>query len=177
MSMQIIFEAHATTFDNEAKIASGWNDAELSPKGEAEAGDLGKRYVKDPPEVIFCADRQRGYRTAYLAFPDFPSERLFMDWRLRECDYGDLEHADNAVITAEKINRIQEPFPNGESYESAMARMQSFLDDLRKMPFKRILVIGSRATHYGLEHWLNHKPLEELVVTPFKWQPGWHFEM
>jgi broad specificity phosphatase PhoE len=31
--MQVIFETHATTLDNEAGVCSGWNDVALSELG------------------------------------------------------------------------------------------------------------------------------------------------
>ena len=41
----------------------------------------------------------------------------------------------------------------------------------------RILIIGTRATHGGLEHWLNHVPRMQLVSTPFDWQSGWSYRL
>jgi broad specificity phosphatase PhoE len=56
--------------------------------------------------------------------------------------------------------------------------MKSFLDDLRRdYAGKRVMVIGHRATQYGIEHVLNGVPLEKLVATHFKWQPGWVYEV
>ena len=37
MSITLIFEAHGTTFDNEAHLSSGWNDVALSPLGEQQS--------------------------------------------------------------------------------------------------------------------------------------------
>jgi hypothetical protein len=58
-----------------------------------------------------------------------------------------------------------------------MKRMKSFIDDLKAMPFTRVMVIGSRATHYGFDHWILGKSIEELVTTPLVWQPGWKYEL
>ena len=35
--LTLIFEAHGTTFDNEAHLSSGWNDVALSPLGEQQS--------------------------------------------------------------------------------------------------------------------------------------------
>ena len=40
-----------------------------------------------------------------------------------------------------------------------------------------MLIIGSHATHNGLEHWIKLVPLPEAVVTPFQWQPGWTYAL
>jgi broad specificity phosphatase PhoE len=174
--MEIIFEPHATSLDNESGLASGWNDIALSSLGEQQAKEMGGRYKGKEFEVIFCSDLQRSYKTAQLAFGDsFP---IIQDRRLRECDYGDLTQADKAVVDAEKSKCISNPFPNGESYEQTCARMQSFLDELAaKYAGKQVLIIGHRATQYGLEHSLLGKPISEVVSAPWRWQPGWRYEL
>jgi broad specificity phosphatase PhoE len=56
--------------------------------------------------------------------------------------------------------------------------MKSFLDELKKnYDGKRVMVIGHRATQYGIENYVNGVPLETLVTTKFKWQPGWGYEV
>jgi broad specificity phosphatase PhoE len=175
--MLVIFEPHATTVDNENQVASGWNDVALSKKGEQQAKELGQRYNLAELDAVFCADLQRSYRTAQIAFPELDPKKLFIDWRLRECDYGDLTLAKRGVLDKDKVKRITEPFPNGESYEHAMERMKSFIDALRAKPFKKVLIIGSRVTHYGFDYWLESTPLEELLKTKFAWQPGWKYEL
>ncbi len=170
----IIFEAHATTFDNEAHLSSGHNDVGLSPLGEKQAGELGQRYEGENFDAIFCSDLQRSFKTAEIAFGNkFP---IIKDKRLRECDYGDLTRHPSDEVEPLKVDHISVPFPNGESYEDCMKRMKEFLDELKEnYDGKKVMIIGHRATQYGLEHWINGKSLEELVTTPFKWQPGWSY--
>lgn len=175
--MLIIFEAHATTLDNEAGLASGWNDVALSKKGEQQAKELGVRYRLEDLDAVFCADLQRSYKTAQLAFPGISSKKLFVDWRLRECDYGDMTLSPKGALDQDKVKRISEPFPNGESYSQTLERMKSFIDDLRGKGYKKVLIIGSRATHYGLDRYINGKSLEELLSTEFARQPGWHYDL
>src|SRR6266536_3028862 len=105
----IIFESHATSLDNEARLASGWNDVALSAAGERQGKELGTRYQGQEFDAIFCSDLQRSYKTAELAFgKKFP---IIKDKRLRECDYGELTQADKHVVDAEKPKRISMPFP------------------------------------------------------------------
>jgi len=75
-----------------------------------------------------------------------------------------------------KHSAITEPFPNGESYQDTSSRMKAFIDDLKaNHDGKRVMIIGHRATQYGLEEWVNHVPLEEAVMAPWQWQPGWEY--
>ncbi len=169
----IIFESHSTTFDNEQHLASGHNDVALSPLGEKQAKELGERYKDEQFDAIFCSDLQRSYKTAEIAFSDrnFP---ILKDKKLKECDYGDLTQHPSSEVDPLKVGHISIPFPNGESYEQTSERMKSFLDELKKNYDKqKIMIIGHKATQYGLEHWIKGLSLEEIISTPWYWQPGW----
>lgn len=176
MAVEIIFEAHGTTYDNEAHLSSGHNDVGLSPLGIQQSREMGERYNDAHFDAIFCSDLQRAYKSAEIAFDDkFP---IVKDVRLRECDYGDLTQHSSTRVDVEKPKRIHEPFPNGESYEQTSARMKAFLQDLlRDYDGKRVMIIGHRATQYGLEHWIKGLPLEQVIPAPWKWQPGWSYTL
>lgn len=174
--IDIIFEAHGTTWDNESHKASGHNDVELSYLGMKQSGEMGDRYKDDQFDAIFCSDLQRAYKSAEIGFvyKDWP---IIKDARLRECDYGDLTQHPSEEVDKEKPKRVKKPFPNGESYEETSLRMRSFLEDLLKnYDNKRVMIIGHRATQFGLEHWINGKSYEDLTTTHFKWQPGWQYK-
>ncbi len=113
MSVQIVFETHAISVDNERGIATGWLDGELS-----------------------------GMRS------------------------GRLE--------SERLRRIEEPYPGGESYRECVERMREFLDDLAGVRRQADPGLGHSATRWSLDHLLDGKPLEE-VVGPFEWQDGWEY--
>lgn len=172
----VVFEAHSTSLDNEAHVASGHNDVELSELGKRQAKELGERYKNEHFGAIFCSDLQRSYKTAEIAFGQtFP---IIQDKRLRECDYGDLTQHPSNEVDLQKVSHISTPFPHGESYEQTSARMKSFLDDLKKnYDGKRVMIIGHRVTQYGLEHWIKEISLKEIITTPWSWQPGWTYHL
>jgi broad specificity phosphatase PhoE len=174
--LTIIFEAHGTTFDNEAHLSSGWNDVALSPLGIKQSGEMGERYKNDNFDAIFVSDLQRAVRSAEIGFGNkWP---IIKDARLRECDYGDFTQKPSEQVDVQKPLRITEPFPNGESYTQTTARMKSFLEDLkRNYDGKRVMIIGHRATQYGLDNIINGVSLEKLTTTHFKWQPGWEYKL
>ena len=177
MSVKIVFESHSTTLDNEAGIASGWYDDDLSPLGLTQSVDLGERRKGDGFDAIFCSDQQRSYKTAAIAFAN-RNIPIFVDSRLRECNYGDLNQGDKSLVDGQRLQRIETPYPNGESYMQTRDRMFSFLDDLKKdFDGKKIIIIGSRATQFGIQNYIEKTPYEELVVAKFKWQPGWEYEL
>lgn len=174
--LTIIFEAHGTTFDNEAHLSSGWNDVALSPLGEKQSKEMSERYKDEHFDAVFVSDLQRAVRSAEIGFGNkWP---IIKDARLRECNYGDFTQKPSEEVDVQKPLKITEPFPNGESYTQTTARMKLFLDDLKKnYDGKRVMIIGHRATQYGLENLINKVPLEKLTTTHFKWQPGWKYKL
>jgi broad specificity phosphatase PhoE len=176
-SITVVFETHATSLDNERGLASGWFDVDLSRLGIQQARELGARYAESRFAAIFCPYLRRAYRTATIAFGqrDFP---IIRDRRLRKCDYGELTRSPLAEVELAKPAHVTTPFPGGESYQQAAARIGDFLRELvPQYCGTSILIIGCRATHYGLEHWLNQIPLTQAVTAPFIWQPGWIYTL
>lgn len=169
----IIFESHGTTYDNENGVSSGYADAKLSPPGRKQAKELGERYRDKYLDAIFCSDLSRSYETGEIAFGQ-KNIPIIKDKRLRECDYGDFTRYPSEEVELLKKKYIRIPFPNGESYEQTSERIKSFLKDLLKnYDSKTVMIIGHRATQYGLERWIKGVFLEEVIAAPWKWQPGW----
>jgi alpha-ribazole phosphatase/probable phosphoglycerate mutase len=174
--MEIIFESHSTTLDNESGQAAGWYDVALSEAGEQQAKQLGERRRAEHFDTIFCSDLQRSYLTAKLAFGD--TTPIVQDARLRECNYGELNRAQKSLIDQMKPDCIDTPYPGGESWQQAADRVGEFLGELQKRPdLKRVLIIGHRATQYGLEVYCNGERVREIALAPWQYQPGWRYEL
>lgn len=173
----IWFEAHATTHDNEAKQASGWYDVDLSELGISQTLEPIERSTERGIQAIFCSDMQRAYKSAVPTAKKLHIP-IYVDERLRECNYGDYEHQPSHVIESERPNRITTPFPNGESYEDCVQRVAEFLEWL-KLNFDdmTIMIIGHRATQYGLRHYIHGEELTSVVRESFTYQPGWKYEL
>ncbi len=130
--VKIFFEPHSTTTDNQAQLASGWKDVDLSELGLEQSKQLGERSMDRDLEAIYCSDLRRAVHSAEIAFgtTNIP---IIKDARLRECNYGDLNGAPSEIVDKEKPQRIATPFQGGESYEQTTQRMKEFLDDLKKI--------------------------------------------
>jgi len=175
VSVTVVYETHSLTLDNDAGIATGWLPGELSPAGRALAGELGQRRRDDGLAGVFSSDLRRAVDTVEIAFAGSPLSRR-LDPRLRECDYGELNGAPVARIDTEKLRRVEEPFPGGESYRQVVERMRSFLVDLTAAAGGgRVLVVAHAANRFALDHLVHGVPLEELVAAPFDWQEGWEY--
>ncbi len=174
--MKIYFAAHSTTTDNEAGISSGWKDVGLSELGIQQSKEMGETFENIKIDLICCSDLKRAVDTVKIAFGDKYS--IIIDKRLRELNYGDFNDKPSEVVEAMKIEHIEEPFLNGESYKQAVARVQDFYRELKeKYPDKTVLVVGHRTTQYGLDTLVGDKTIEECLSAPFKWQPYWEYNI
>ena len=174
--MKIYFATHSTTVDNEAEISSGWKDVELSKLGIQQSKEMGKRFKNKRIDLICCSDLKRAVDTVKIAFRnEFP---IIFDKRLREINYGDYNGKSSKIVDSLKEKYIKKPFPRGESYKQVMVRVHDFYKELKKNhPDKTVLVVGHRATQYGLDTLVDRKTLDECLGTPFKWQPYWEYSL
>ena len=85
MSVEVVFETHSTSEDNEAGIATGWLPGRLSAAGREQARELGERRRNDGVAVVFTSDLGRAVETAEIAFAGSPLP-VVPDARLRECN-------------------------------------------------------------------------------------------
>lgn len=175
--IQVVFETHSISEDNERGVASGWSHSMLSPRGRELARELGQRRRHDGIDAVFSSDLRRAVETAEIAFADAAIPML-LDWRLRECDYGELNAGPTAEHADHRAQYLDEPYPGGESWRQAVTRVGSFLEDLpSRWAGKRVLVIGHVATRWGLDHHLAGVTLEDLVDADFGWREGWEYSL
>jgi 2,3-bisphosphoglycerate-dependent phosphoglycerate mutase len=175
VTVQIVYETHALSVDNERGFGTGWLEGELSERGRELARELGDRRRDDGIAAVYTSDLGRAVETTEIAFggSGIPIHR---DWRLRECNYGELNGKPLSRFEGEPPRRIDVPYPGGESYREVAGRVRGFLDDLPPdLDGARIVVVGHAATRWALEHLLDGTPLEALVGAPFQWQAGWEY--
>jgi broad specificity phosphatase PhoE len=177
VSIEIVFETHSFSEDNERGIATGWLPGQLSERGRSLALELGNRRRNDGIAAVFSSDLRRAVETATIAF-DRTAVPVLLDWRLRECDYGDLNGAEATLVHAHRAEHLDVPYPAGESWRQAVERVGRFLRDLpSRWGGARVLVIGHVATRLAFETFLNDVPLEQLLTEEFVWQEGWEYRL
>ena len=177
MSVAVVYETHSTSVDNEEGFATGWLGGTLSKTGREQAQALGRRRRNDGLDVVIASDLNRAIETARIAF-DGSGIPVLLDWRLRECDYGELNGMPRSLLEAERRARIDEPFPGGESWRQAVARVAGVLDALtRTRDGQRVCLIGHVATRWALDHVVTGTRLEDLVEAPFDWREGWEYTL
>ena len=175
MAVDMVFETHSISLDNERGVATGWLPGELAPIGRQLAAEMGRRRCAEPVDAVFCSDLARAVETATIAF-EGSGIPVYQDARLRECNYGALNGMPVAQLVAERSRRIDTPFPDGQSYRDVLEQTRDFLRDLAaNWDGKHVVLVSHSANRWALDCLLNGARLEDLVDAPFNWQEGWRY--
>jgi len=172
--IKITYFVHGTTIDNEKNLCTGWAGGELSTLGIEQAKELGEIVKKQKFDALFSSNLKRAVDSANLSFAN--QYEIIQDQRLRECNYGDFNQADEKNVNYKE--HITLPFPNGESLKDVEKRIKEFLNFLKKnYNNKHIAIIAHKAPQLALEVLLNNKTWEEAIDEDWRhtksWQPGW----
>jgi 2,3-bisphosphoglycerate-dependent phosphoglycerate mutase len=178
MSIEIVFETHCLTEDNEQGVATGWLPGRLSARGRELAARMGERRRGDGIAAVFSSDLHRAIETAEIAFGGTGIPILY-DWRLRECDFGERNGSPVAEFDHDRTHYIDHPYPGGESRRQAVQRAAGLLADLpTRWAGQRVMVIGHVVTQQALERMINNVSLEDLVANGFHWrEEGWEYRL
>ena len=140
--MQIYLTRHSQTVWNTERRLQGRQDSPLTTQGKDNAKALANYLHKQNLtfDFIYSSPIPRAYQTSQILFD---TNDIIQDDRLREMNFGifegqrieDILSCDNGYLYdnlwnhPEKFDRI----PDGESYNEIYSRVQSFLDDLKKL--------------------------------------------
>lgn len=177
MAVRITYFVHGTTTDNEQHRATGWNPGVLSELGVKQAKELGEMVKDRKFDVVISSDLARAAESAELGFGNrFP---IVHDARIRECNYGDLNGAEESV-RGPISQYIDSPYPNGESYKVVGQRVRSLLDELiRTRDGQHIAFMSHHAPQLSLEVLLKGKTWQEAIDSDWRhdkrWQAGWEY--
>jgi 2,3-bisphosphoglycerate-dependent phosphoglycerate mutase len=165
--MELVFVRHGETAWNAARRFQGQSPVPLSERGRAQAAALAVALRDEPFSHAYASDLERAFETA-RAIVGARGLDIARDARLREFDFGEWEGLTWPEILARWPQleprvptqaRRYEPI-GGERFEQVVARMRSFLKDLRaRARTGPVLVV----THAGALH----AAMEELAPEDF----------
>jgi broad specificity phosphatase PhoE len=177
VTIDVVYETHSTTEDNERGFATGWLPGRLSTVGREQAAAMGARRRDDGIDAVFTSDLGRALETVAIAFGG-TGVPVLHDWRLRECDYGEWNGGPVDVVHGNRRAHLDDAYPGGETWREAVGRCGRAVADLpSRWDGRRVLVVGHVATFWGLEHAGRGIPLESLVDAPFVWREGWEYQL
>ncbi|MBQ1265389.1 MAG: thymidine kinase [Proteobacteria bacterium] len=130
-SVEIWFVRHGQTEANEKGILSGWINAQLTPKGIAQADALKPILEKEDFDGVYSSDLDRAIETARHAWGE-PVQTA----SLREIFFGDYDGKPIREVDPEWVKKLYiypDGFssPNGETLEDVSKRITAFLDNLK----------------------------------------------
>lgn len=178
--MKITYFVHSITEDNEKGLATGWMQGKLSKEGVKRALGLRQDLSNRNFDAVFCSDLDRAIQSSELFFDNkFP---LFIDWRLRECNYGEYDGMPAVKFKKDREQEyIQSGYPSGESYIEVEARIKSFLTDLSRFQYNHVAIVAHQAPQLALNVILNNQSWQESIANDWRksqsWQPGWEYSL
>lgn len=178
--MKITYFVHSITTDNKAGLATGWLPGELSPEGVRRAKGLADELQSRQFDAVFCSDLQRAMDSAELFFNGkFP---VFIDWRLRECNYGELDGTPQREFKKDREQEyIDTPYAGGESYRDVEKRLRSFVSDATTLYGDgHIAIVAHQAPQLALDVILKGQTWQEAIEVDWRktgaWQAGWEYD-
>jgi len=148
MNKTIYFIRHGETDLNRAHIVQGSGvDSSLNDLGHQQARHFYDYYKKENFDLIICSALQRSYQTILPFVEDgIPLQRFAeineMNWGVHEgkSSTPEMKAAYVEMISQWNQNNLDARLEEGESAQEMANRLQSFLDQLKEMPQKKVLV-------------------------------------
>lgn len=157
MNKKIYLLRHAQSEYNEKGIFQGRLDSDLTPLGFVQARLSAQEFLDKEIEVIYSSPQRRAYKTA-LTIADLLGLEVIVDERIREMSFGsyegkrflDLVEEEGHLFRAWLSNPVKNPLPTQENMEDFRKRVESFLEDIVKGPYKNILVVAHGGTLHAM---------------------------
>ncbi len=155
--MRLIVVRHGETPFNRKGLLNGRVNENLTAKGKSQAQDLVKLLDGFSIDCIYSSPFKRAMQTA-TPIAEKLDLAVNQDERLLEVDHGDFTGKPYSstvsyfgMNSVDYINTYKYDFGpyNGESWRQTKARVQAFVDDIKKTDYKTVLIV----THGGALRW------------------------
>jgi 2,3-bisphosphoglycerate-dependent phosphoglycerate mutase len=128
---------HAETTDNSRSLFSGWRDPVLTSKGLLQAQEISEQLGKQEIDYAFTSHLKRARKTLEIVLKKHAGVPVFVDDRLIERCYGELQGKSKRKLATEKpewFARVHRgynfPPPKGESLKMVENRTLPFVVQL-----------------------------------------------
>jgi 2,3-bisphosphoglycerate-dependent phosphoglycerate mutase len=137
MICKLFIFRHAETTDNSRSLFSGWRDPVLTSKGLLQAQEISEQLGKQEIDYTFTSHLKRARKTLEIVLKKHAGVPVFVDDRLIERCYGELQGKSKRKLATEKpewFARVHRgynfPPPRGESLKMVENRTLPFVVQL-----------------------------------------------
>jgi 2,3-bisphosphoglycerate-dependent phosphoglycerate mutase len=130
---------HAETTDNSRNLFSGWRDPVLTSRGLLQAQEVSEQLSKEKIDYAFTSHLKRARKTLEIVLDKHPAVPVFVDDRLIERCYGELQGTSKRILAEEnpewfaRVHRGYDfPPPHGESLKMVENRTLPFVIKLEQ---------------------------------------------
>ena len=140
--MKIYIIRHGTTCWNEKQIIQGFSNNRLSLNGKLLVEESSKKHKNTKFDVIFSSPLMRAMQTANI-MNKCHNVKIIKDVRLIEVDQGIFTGRKKSSLTDEerKLRKQKAASCGMEKFESVYVRSKEFLDYIRTLKYKNILIV------------------------------------
>jgi len=142
--MKIYLVRHGETFDNVSGLIVGHLPGKLTDKGRKQSHNAGLDLMNVQIDKVFCSDLARTRETfdEIQNICEFDCQIEYTD-KVRERFFGEYEGFNQKEFawTKEDVMAFRNPV-NGESCNELLIRANDFLESLKKLKHKNILVVS-----------------------------------
>ncbi len=138
MICKLFIFRHAETTDNRRSLFSGWRDPVLTSKGIVQAKEVSEQLSKEAITYAFTSHLKRARKTLEIVLEKHANVDVFVDDRLIERCYGELQGKSKRKLAAEKpewFARVHRGYnflpPKGESLKMVEKRTLPFVVQLK----------------------------------------------
>jgi broad specificity phosphatase PhoE len=177
---------HGETLWNLEHKFQGWENSDLTEKGQNQAKLVGQFLKNKNIKQIYCSPLNRSLDTMEIiksVSPDLNQLNYIIDHNLKECNYGDAEGVDENLIRTglllQGIDR-RDPsvkfnfkFKNGESYKDQLIRVLEFVSTYSLQNTElNTLIVSHMGTMKFLSITLQNRLKKDDIYESVLWRPG-----
>lgn len=171
--MRLYITRHGTTEWNIEKRLQGWGDSPLTEEGINRAVSLGESLADVDFDIIYTSPQKRAMETAKLIMGnknikiithDGLKELRFGIWEGMELDEINEKYPEEYYLYR---NRPELYIPiDGESFKDLFNRVESFLEELKAVDYKNVLIVTHGMTIKTLITIIKGLTLDEFSSLP-----------
>ena len=171
--MRLYITRHGTTEWNIEKRLQGWGDSPLTEEGINRAVSLGESLADVDFDIIYTSPQKRAMETAKLIMGNKNTKIITHDG-LKELRFG--------IWEGMELDEINEKYPeeyylyrnrpelyipiDGESFKGLFNRVESFLEELKAVDYKNVLIVTHGMTIKTLITIIKGLTLDEFSSLP-----------